>query len=208
MASNHNQGGLRDVGTPNDSKARPVDVSTGWLGSGFDCVCPHSDQMVFLKIDCDIGTDWQGSSDYLMMYNYGKKDSHGYSTFNNIQSGEYCDVDWAGFGGYFFAPGGARNSETPFCSAGGGGGIPGREIVLEIQGGDALFVDKIYFDVWYGQETFCDTHDEFSVGGDNEIAWCLSTDPSDGDNSHAYQSRCANALKINLEDRTVEYLDV
>lgn len=95
-----------------------------------------------------------------------------------------------------------------FVLQGGGGGIPGREIVLEIQGGDALFVDKIYFDVWYGQETFCDTHDEFSVGGDNEIAWCLSTDPSDGDNSHAYQSRCANALKINLEDRTVEYLDV
>lgn len=151
-----------------------------------------------MKIDCDIQKNWQGTSDYLSMYVKDHKDeSWSYPTFTRITSGDLCNVDWLGFGGYFFAPGGNSES-TKFCLR------MGEEIVLEIKGDDALMVDKVYFEVNYGRGEICDTTEEFSVGGDNTVAWCLSTDPNDA-NSNSYQNRCTNALKLNVEDRTIEY---
>lgn len=194
-----NQGGIRGVGTPNDSKARSVQVSTGQQG----WFCGSTEKAVVLKIDCDIGQRWQSTNDYLMMYVKGHKNSQWYSpTFHRIESGDMCNVDWLGFGGYFWAPGG-NSPDTQFCLPRGG------EIVLEIQGGDALIVDKIYFDVIWSETVWCDKSETFSIGGDNTVGMCLSTDPGDANvvGSHAYGGQCTNALLINVEDRTLEYFN-
>lgn len=194
-----NQGGIRGVGTPNDSKARSVQVSTGQEG----WCCGSTEKAVVLKIDCDIGQRWQGTNDYLMMYVKGHKNSQWYSpTFQRIESGDMCNVDWLGFGGYFWAPGG-NSPHTQFCLPRGG------EIVLEIQGGDALMVDKIYFDVMWSETVWCDKSETFSIGSDNEYGMCLSTDPGDVNavGRHAYGGQCTNALLINVEDRTLNYFN-